>query len=199
MKKKKILLPSPKKKGIFSFEETLWKRKSRRQFKKRALTLEEVSQLLWAGQGIIDYNRKTTPSAGAIYPCFLCLVNKNTKGLDPGIYRYKSQGHYLELVLEEEINTQLCRSCLNQNWIKEAGINIIIGAVFEKTINIYGKRGIRYVLMEAGHISQNIYLQAETLGLATVAVGAFEDEKIKKLLKFSVNEQPLYIMPVGKK
>jgi SagB-type dehydrogenase family enzyme len=91
----------------------------------------------------------------------------------------------------------LARVALNQTWVSEGAIDIVITAVYERTTGKYGERGIRYVHMEAGHASENIYLQAVALGLGMVTIGAFDDDDVKKVLSLPDNEAPLYIMPVG--
>lgn len=194
-----ISLPEPQFKGEMSVEEALLKRRSRRIFKKEKLTLKEISQILWASQGITDstLKKRTIPSAGALYPLEIYLVSKNIEGLPSGLFKYQPQNHELVKIFEKEISKDLAKAALWQDFISKAPAVLIISAIFEKTTKKYGERGIRYVFMEAGHVAQNIYLQAESLKLATVAVGAFDDEKIKKLL--SIKEEPLYIMPIGKK
>ena len=93
---------------------------------------------------------------------------------------------------------ELARAALGQEYICEAPVDIVICAVYERTTIIYGARGERYVHMEVGHAGQNIYLQAAALGLATVAIGAFHDERVREALRLDKQYQPLYIMPVGK-
>ncbi|HPD18568.1 MAG TPA: SagB/ThcOx family dehydrogenase, partial [Candidatus Goldiibacteriota bacterium] len=88
-------------------------------------------------------------------------------------------------------------AALNQDSITKAQIVIVITAISDRTTKAYGNRGMMYVYMEAGHCGQNIYLQAEALGLGTVAIGAFKDTEVKKILPAAENEQPLYIFPVG--
>ena len=93
---------------------------------------------------------------------------------------------------------ELTTAALGQNWVRESAIVIVFSAVYERTTKKYGERGIRYVHMEAGHVAQNVCLQAVSLNLGTVVVAAFKDEKVRKILNMSAEEQPLYIIPVGK-
>ena len=192
---KEIKLPKPKEKGIISIEETLNKRRSVRDYKKGALSLEEVSQLLWAGSGK-NLFRKTAPSAGATYPLEIYLVVGEVEGLEPGIYHYSSPKHSLKLGEEEDVRNKLSRAALGQEMIEEAPICIVIAADYGRTTGHYGQRGNRYVHMEAGHVGQNVSLQAISLNLGTVMIGAFGDEEVKEVL--GIKEEPLYIIPVGR-
>jgi|YNPMSStandDraft_1061717.scaffolds.fasta_scaffold05741_5 SagB-type dehydrogenase family enzyme len=194
-----IKLPEPRKKSNTSLEEALLKRRSIREYKEESLSLEEISQILWAGQGITDpQGLRTAPSAGALYPLEIYLNVSNVNNLKEGIYKYNPQNHELIQIKEGDKKIEIYNSGLQQSAIKNAPLIIIISAVFEKTTSKYGERGIRYVYMEAGHCAQNIYLQATALNLGTVTIGAFDDEKIKQILEFKNNEQPLYLMPIGK-
>jgi SagB-type dehydrogenase family enzyme len=192
---KEIELPKPREKGIISIEETLHKRRSVRDYKRAALSLEQVSQLLWAGSGKNLY-RRTAPSAGATYPLETYLAAGEVDGLEPGTYHYSSQRHSLEMTKERDARKRLSRAALGQEMIEEAPISIIIVADYSRTTGHYGQRGNRYVHMEVGHVGQNVSLQAISLNLGTVMIGAFGDEEVKEVL--GIKEEPLYIIPVGK-
>ncbi|MEO0086587.1 MAG: SagB/ThcOx family dehydrogenase [candidate division WOR-3 bacterium] len=194
----KVKLPKPRYKSDVSVEEALLKRRSIRSYKKAPLTLEEVSQLLWAAYGITtDWGGKTCPSAGATYPLVIYLVAGEVKDLKPGVYQYLPEEHSIKLILEKDVRKELMAAAWQQEYILNAPINIIIAANYERTTSHYGERGIRYVHMEVGHCGQNIHLQCETMGLGTVVIGAFNDKEVKKILK--IKEDVLYIMPVGRK
>jgi len=192
---KEIKLPKPKEKGVTSIEETLNKRRSVRDYKRGPLSLEQVSQLLWAASGRNLY-RRTAPSAGATYPLETYLVSGEVEGLIPGIYHYSFSGHGLEMTKEQDVRNRLSRAALGQEMIEEAPVNIIIAADYGRTTGHYGQRGNRYVHMEVGHAGQNVSLQAIALGLGTVMIGAFEDKQVQEVL--GIKEEPLYIIPVGK-
>jgi SagB-type dehydrogenase family enzyme len=192
---KEIRLQQPKEKGSISIEETLHQRRSVRDYKRGPLRLDQVSQLLWAASGRNLY-RRTAPSAGATYPLEIYLVAGEVEGLEPGIYHYSPSRNSLEIVNEEDVRNGLFRAALEQEMIEEAPVSIIIAADYSRTTGRYGQRGIRYVHMEVGHAGQNISLQAIALGLGTVMIGAFEDQKVKEVL--GINEDPLYIIPIGR-
>jgi SagB-type dehydrogenase family enzyme len=192
---KEIKLPKPKEKGLISIEETLNKRRSVRDYKRGSLSLEQVSQLLWATSGRNLY-RRTAPSAGATYPLETYIVVGEVEGLEPGVYHYSSSGHSLERIKDQDVRNRLSRYALEQEMIEEAPVNIIIAADYDRTTSRYGQRGIRYVHMEVGHVGQNVSLQAIALSLGTVMIGAFEDKPVKEVL--GIKEEPLYIIPVGK-
>ncbi len=191
----KIFLPQPLKKGKQSFEEVIDIRKSIRDYSSEALTKEELSNLLWAAYGKNAY-RKTVPSAGALYPIVIYLIAGKVKDLNQGVYRYDANRHCLIKNSDKDVREDLTRAALSQDCIKEAPVIIAICARYEITASKYGERGTRYVHIETGHVAQNIYLQAVNLRLGTVAVGAFYDEQVKKIL--DIEEDPLLLMPVGK-
>ncbi|MFH0943224.1 MAG: SagB/ThcOx family dehydrogenase [Candidatus Beckwithbacteria bacterium] len=196
----RIKLPEPKFEGKIPVEKAIRERRSVRDYQDESLSLPEISQLLWAAQGITSpEGLRTVPSAGALYPLEIYLVVGKVEGLPPGVYKYQPKDHQLVKVVEGDKRDQLSQAALNQTWIKEAPVVIVISAVYERTTAKYGERGIRYVYMEVGHAGQNIYLQAVALDLGTVTVGAFSDEQVKALLQMAKEEQPLYLMPVGRK
>ncbi|MBA5942811.1 MAG: SagB/ThcOx family dehydrogenase [Methanophagales archaeon] len=193
-------LPVPAKDSETSIEEALLRRRSVRDYTGEPLTLSEVSQLLWAAQGITApaWGGRTAPSAGATYPLEVYLVVGDVKNLPVGVYRYEPEGHRLVRVLESDKRVELSRAALGQAWVREGAVSIVFSAVYERTTRRYGDRGIRYVHMEVGHAGQNVHLQAVSLNLGTVVVGAFHDEEVKRVLNLPDDEQPLYIMPVGR-
>jgi len=181
----------------------LEKRYSCRDFQKKALSLDEISAVLWATCGkkydALTQATRTTPSAGATYPLELYLVvGENTADkLKAGVYHYLIEEHALENVKEGDRREELSRACLGQNFILKAPASLVIAAKFQRTTNHYGTRGERYVYLEAGHASQNTYLAVTNLGLATCEVGAFSDDSVKRLLGLDDDCAPLSIMPIG--
>ncbi len=200
-KEGKIKLPEPRFESPVSIEEVLFKRRSIRRYKDKNLKLSEISQLLWAAQGITDKKRglRTAPSAGALYPLEVYLAVGNVSGVPFGIYKYKPRNHEIVKIKEGDLRSEISRAALRQSCVEKGAVDIIIVGVYKRTTQKYGERGFRYVHMEAGHVAQNVYLQAVALGLGTVVVGAFQDEMLKKVLNMPDGEFPLYIMPVGRK
>jgi SagB-type dehydrogenase family enzyme len=195
-----IKLPTPKQDSDISIEEALIKRRSTRDYKPDPLTIQEVSQLLWATQGITDKKGfRTAPSAGALYPLEVYVVVGDVKNLIDGVYKYNPTQHELLRVLNGNKRSELAKAALDQTWVKEAAIDIVIAAVYERTTVKYGDRGVRYVHMEVGHAAQNLCLQASALDLGIVTVGAFYDNQVKTVLSLPDKEMPLYIIPVGRK
>ena len=195
-----IQLPQPNFKSNTSIEEALYKRRSIRDYSNGQLSLTEVSQILWSAQGITDTAEglRTAPSTGALYPLEVYLVAANVKDLNPGIYKYSSQNHSLQKISEGDKRIEISDASLKQESITSASAIVVITAIYERTSVKYGKRTERYVNMEVGHVGQNIYLQAVSLGLGTVMMGAFEDDALKKALKLPDNEHPLALYPLGK-
>ncbi len=197
---KNVKLPEPKYNSNTSIEQALLKRRSIRDYKDESLNLNEISQLLWAAQGITGEREfRTAPSAGALYPLELYVVAGNVSGLADGIYKYDNNQHELQFRVKGDKRSELSNTALNQKVIKDAAAVVVFSAFYERTTRKYGDRGVRYVHMEVGHAAQNIYLQAVSLNLGTVAIGAFSDEQLKRMMNMEDKEHPLYIMPVGKK
>ncbi len=194
-----IQLPQPATDGTVSIERALRERRSVRNFSDAPLALAELSQLLWAAQGITGPgSRRTAPSAGALYPLELYVLAGSVSGLDAGIYLYKPEGHRLLLIAAGDRRGELRAAAHGQVSMEGAPAVFVISAVFERSTIKYGERGNRYVHLEAGHAAQNICLQAVALKLGSVVIGAFDDDAVKKAAHLSVREQPLYLIPVGK-
>lgn len=196
-------LPKPILKGGLSVEEAIYRRRSFRNYSFSSVSLKEVSQMLWASQGITDeFNGfRSAPSAGATYPLNVYLVSLNIESLPSGLYKYIPKDHKLLVIFEKDaklLSREIYYSCLEQeSFLYCAGV-IVITAIFERTVRRYGTVGERFVYMEVGHVSQNIYLQCVSLGIGTVAVGAFDDVRLKSVLGLPIEEKPLYLMPFGK-
>ena len=156
-----VHLPKPQLDSETSLEKCLAGRRSVRALSAAPVTLAEVSQLLWAGQGITSpLGFRTAPSAGALYPLTIHLVAGKVKNLEPGVYRYIPEKHQLSKTLAADRRMELTRAALSQQSINASAFSLVIAAVYEKTTSKYGQRGIRYVYMDAGHAAQNVCLQA---------------------------------------
>ena len=188
-----IKLPKPVEKGTVSLEETIKKRRSKRNFSGKDLTLDEISQLLWSCQGITEQKRgyRSAPSAGATYPLEIYLVNKE------GLFHYIPRTHSMERLDEKDLRGELRDACFGQGFVKDAAINIVISADFKRTSGRYRKKGENFVYIEVGHAAENVHLQAVALGLGSVSVGAFSDDAIKKLLHLPEELVPVYVIPIG--
>jgi len=195
-----IQLPQPSYKSNTSIEEALLRRRSIRDYSNGQLSLSEVSQILWAAQGITDKAEglRTAPSAGALYPLEIYLVAANVKNLNPGIYKYNPKSHTLQKISEGDKRNEISNASLKQESINNSYAIVVITAIYERTSVKYGKRTERYVNMEVGHVGQNIYLQTVSLGLGTVMIGAFSDDALKKALNLPDKEYPFALYPLGK-
>jgi SagB-type dehydrogenase family enzyme len=181
-----------------SLEKALSGRRSVRSYSGRSLSLQEVSQLLWAAQGKTDRRGlRTAPSAGALYPLEVYLAVAEVSGLSAGVYRYLPEEHVLSRVSDGHRSEDLRRAALNQQAIAEAAVVVVMAAVYERTMGKYGDRGIRYAAIEVGHAAQNLLLQAEALGLGAVPIGAFNDRSVGDIVGGRSEERPLYLIPVG--
>ncbi|MFO7848629.1 MAG: SagB/ThcOx family dehydrogenase [Spirochaetia bacterium] len=202
-------LPSPRSEGEVSLEESLNNREVLRRYSSRPLSLEDLSQLLWAGSGTkvdaVSGPTRTAPSAGGLYPQELFVFVGDVEGdedygngsIDPGVYRYEFREHQMVQLYSEDLREELARAALDQSFIAEAPAVILIGGVAERTAKKYGERGSeRYMYMDAAHSAQNISLQSAALGLASGLIGAFDDEEVSDLIG-TTEASPLYIIPVG--
>lgn len=196
---KNVQLPQPVTRGKISVEEAIKRRRSLRDFGDKALSLNQISQILWSAQGVTEEGgyKRAAPSAGALYPLEIYLVVGNVEELDAGVYHYNPVDHSLGLILEGNHQVVLAEACLGQMFIADAPISIVITAQYERTMSKYGERGIRYVHIEVGHVGQNICLEAVSLGLGTVTIGAFWDEEVSRVLHLPEEHKPLYVLPVG--
>ncbi len=190
---REIVLPPPVTEGGMSLPEAIAKRRSVRHFTQQTLTLDQISQLAWAGQGITDPIRqfRAAPSAGATYPLELYLFTAE------GVFRYLPKGHKLIQLGTQDQRRELALAALGQDFVRQAPLDFVITAVYARTSGKYGERAERYVHMEVGHVAENILLQAVALGLGAVPVGALREQAISDLLDLPSGETPLYIVPVG--
>ncbi len=192
-------LPAPQFDGDLSIEHVLRSRRSVREYTRQSITLAEVSQILWAAQGVTHRSGfRTAPSAGALYPVEVYLVAGRVAGLVSAVYRYDPSAHTLTAISAGDKRGALSAACLEQTFIQEAAVALVFCAVYRRTTRKYGERGIRYVHMEVGHAAQNVYLQASSLHLGTVVIGAFQDERVRKVIGAASDEEPLCVMPIGR-
>ena len=190
-----INLSKIKSKNTLYLDEVIQKRRSVRQFTTKTPTTLQISHLLWAMQGITEIEKgfRIVPSAGALYPLEIYIVKTD------GVWHYLPKRHALELITKENIKHDFIEAVYHQSAINMAPIVIVITADYHRTTSKYGTRGIRYVHLEAGHAAQNLLLEAISLGLSAVTIGAFNDEVVGKLLCLSAKETPVYIIPIGYK
>jgi len=196
-------LPDPTTDGDVSLEMTIHQRRTVRSFQGKALTLTQLSQLLWAAQGITDPAgfKRAAPSAGALYPMDIygAVGEDCIKGLNPGVYLYDPGTHSFSLIQEGDMRRDIAMASLGQMWMSYAPITFVITAEYSRIMGKYGQRGVRYAMIEAGHIGQNIFLQSQSLGLEAGIVGAFADQKVIQVMGIKSTHEPLLLMPAGYK
>jgi SagB-type dehydrogenase family enzyme len=194
-----LMLPKPRHQRVGSVGNCIRHRRSIRSFRDEALTLEELGQLLWAAQGQTDIDgRRSTPSAGALYPLETSVLVGKVLGVDAGMYRYSVPRHALTEVSLGDRRQRLIGASGGQEWIATASAVVCIAAVFARTTIKYGERSYRYVFMEAGLAAANLMLQAVALGLASTIVGAFDDDAAARVAHLAAEEIPLCLVPVGR-
>jgi SagB-type dehydrogenase family enzyme len=187
-------LPPPRYESEVSVEKALRERRSIRSYKEEPLTPNELSQILWAAQGITEPNKglRTAPSARALFLIEVYVLPGNVKNLTIGAYKYQPQDHELFKIAEGDKKTELFKA-VGQAAIKNAPAVLVFSGLSEKT------QRPAWMYLEAGHAAQNVYLQAVSLKMGGVVMGGFKDEDVRKVLNLSEKQQPLYIMPIGKK
>jgi len=196
-----VALPKPNFQGP-SFEDVLQNRRSKRNYSTTPMTLAQLSQLLFAAQGStgksFDTLLRTSPSGGALYPFEIYPIVHNIEGLEPGIFHYDVRHHQLERLMTGDVRQLVTAAGFQQEMLGEAALVFILTAIFDRSRFKYGERAFRYIYIEAGHISQNIALQATSLGLGSVPIGAFHDEAVNLLLGLDVEQEAaIYLHPVG--
>jgi SagB-type dehydrogenase family enzyme len=194
-------LPPPSWHGTVSIEQAIKQRRTTRSFTSRALSLNQLSQLLWSASGITEANgyKRAAPSAGALYPMDVyVVVGPNcVPPIEAGVYHYVPGDHQLSEVSKGEMRSSVARAALSQMWMSDAPLTIVITAEYKRATVKYGQRGIKYALIEAGHIGQNIFLQAQSLDLEAGIVGAFHDAAIIEAIHIPAAHEPVLLMPVG--
>ncbi len=186
-------LPPPRLAGHMTLEESVASRRSVRSFSDRPLNLEEIGQLCWAGQGTTEpkTGRRAAPSAGALYPMEIYVVTAE------GVDHYVPQGHQIERHAAGDLRRRLQHAAMEQDSVGSAPACFVLTAVVERTARKYGARAELYCWVEAGHVAQNILLQATAMDLGGVPIGAFDDRKVAKALRLPDDRRVLYLLPVG--
>ena len=197
-----VKLPPPHREAGLDTLEAIRRRRSRREYASKPLSLVEISTLLYHAVGITgwdyDWPLRAYPSAGGLQPLEAYLVATRVEQLEKGLYHYDPHEHALCLMQEGDYARRLADICLGQGHVAAAPASIILTAVYARTASKYGARAYRYIFFDAGSAAENLYLAAESLGLATVVVGAFYDEELCSLLGIDCyNEIPIAVLPIG--
>lgn len=188
-----IKLPEPRTESETSLETCLSRRRTIRSFEPQFLDVHVLGQLLWAAQGVTSADGfRTAPSAGATYPLEVYLAATEWMG------RYIPHSHALEILQRQDLRHQIAHAALEQDFIDQAPCSILLAAVIEWTTRRYGpERSPRYIAIEVGHAAQNLILQATSLGLGCVPVGAFNDAQIARIFNLPPGQKPFYLIPLG--
>lgn len=203
---KEIYLPYPRISSSITVEEAILSRRSIREYTNDPVKLEHLALILWSAYGITEprFELRSVPSAGGTYPLevYVVIGEKgvliNNTYIEPGIYKYNGRRHSLLLLKKGDYRRELAKAALDQPWVENAPVNIVVFALYERTTRVYGERGFtRYVPMEVGHLGQNVYLISTALGYGSVVVGAFHDEQVRSIIGVRVDEIPMYIIPIG--
>lgn len=195
-----IQLPAPATAGGPGLWEVIASRRTHRSYGPGPVTLEQVSQLLWAAQGITgkDMRLRAVPSAGALHPFELFLVVNRVAGLEPGLYHYLVPAGSLELLRRGELGEALARAALDQDMMARAALNVALAAVVERATWRYHERAWRYMYLDAGHIVQNLALAATAMGLGLCPIGAYYDDEVDRLFGLDgERETVMYMASIG--
>lgn len=196
-----VELPAPTIDGGLPLWQAIQARRSQRSYTREPLTAEEVSQLVWAMQGITQSTRnyRAAPSAGALYPVETYLVVNRVRGLDSGLYHYDAPTSTLQLLKEGELGSQAAAAALDQRMAETAAVVFIWTAIPQRGKWKYLERAYRYIYLDAGHIAQNLYLAATALGLGCCGIGALYDEEVNRLVGVDgIAETAVYMCTVGR-
>ncbi len=160
----------------------------------RSISLAQIGQLAWAAQGITDSarNRRTAPSAGALYPLEVYFVKKD------GVFQYDPLRHQLRQLSRDDRRLPLAMAPGGQPSQSNAPVDVVITGVPERLRGKYHERAERYMYLEAGHVAQNLLLQAVSLGLGGVPQGSFDDHTVARVMGLPAGEVPIYLIPMGK-
>ena len=187
-----ISLPTPATTGRMSLIEAIARRRSHREFTAMPLSLEEVSLLCWAAQGVTgDDSKRAAPSAGGLHGAKLLVANAE------GVFEYRGKVHGLRRHVQGDVRDLLQSAALGQECVGKAPICLAIAIDVGRLTPNYRNRAQRYCLLEAGHVAQNVLLAATSLGLASVPVAAFDDAEISQVLQLPEYLQPVYLLPIG--
>jgi SagB-type dehydrogenase family enzyme len=187
-----------------SLHESLQYRRSCRRYADTPLSMENLAMLLWASQGISgragNFFFRTAPSAGALYPVETYLSIHHVESLSPGLYHFQPAEFALEMMSKGFAGQRVAEAALGQNFMAKAGVVFIWSAILRRNFSKYGHRGLRYVMLDAGHICQNLLLAGESLGLGACPVAAFYDDQLNRLLGLDGEEESvIYLAAVGAK
>ncbi len=198
-----VVLPKPSLDGKVSVEKAIQQRRTIRDLKETPLSILQLAQLLWAAQGITDPKGggRSFPSGGACYPLDIYVIvgKKGVEGLGEGVYHYAPENHSISSLNKKDLHGEIASASLAQMWMAGAPVMFVITAEYRRITGRYGDRGIRYAQIETGHVGQNLFLQAEALGLGAGIVGAFNDTEVVEVMGIPREHEPLLIMPVGYK
>lgn len=197
-----IALPEPERSGGNGLWSTITARRSQRDFTPSALTLAQLSQLLWAIQGVTGrtdgFLFRASASAGALYPNETYVFANRIQGCAAGLWHYQVRDHSLAQLVAGDLGEALAAACLSQEFCAEAAAVFAWGAVWERCAWKYGDRAVRYIYLDAGHLGGQLQLACQALGLGSVNIGAFFDEEVNALLGLDgESETAVYLTAVG--
>ncbi|MFN2166620.1 MAG: SagB/ThcOx family dehydrogenase [Anaerolineae bacterium] len=189
--------------GAVPVNQAIRQRRSRRKFLSAPLTLEECSFLVWATQGLSrpDGPRmlRTAPSAGARHPFETYLLVNRVEGVAPGLYRYLPLEHQLCLLDEDPDTAREIHIASYEQYVMDSAVTFILTAVPYRTEWRYAALAHRVILMDAGHVCENLYLACEAIGAGACAVGAYDQAQLDAILHVDgVEEMTVYMAPVGR-
>ena len=197
-----VALSDPRCPSTCSFDEVVRNRRSIRSFASTPLSFDDLSDLLWATTGIHrrehGFAFRTAPSAGALYPIETYLIINHVKGVDPGVYHYDIQHHWLEQLKKGDFRVHIAAAALDQDMCAHAAVVFVWTAVFNRSKCKYGQRAYRYIYLDAGHIAENLALGAVSIGLGSCQVAALYDDEVNRLIEVNGTEESvLYLSVVG--
>lgn len=199
-----VALPAPDLGGGLPTETAISQRRSTREYAPTPMTQAELSRLLFLAGGINADRwgnaRRTAPSSGALYPIEIYVVVHQVEGIDPGVYHYAFREHALEQVRAGDFRGRVVDQAIAQEFLGQCGVVLFLTNILQRMRPKYQDRSYRYGLLEAGHVGENAYLAATSMGLGACGVGAFMDDSINSMLGVDgVEEAAVYMLAAGKR
>jgi SagB-type dehydrogenase family enzyme len=206
---RRIALPRPASLSIDTpLDKAILSRRSCRNFVFKPISLETLSKILYFGYGVtgnvyydnVEVLTRPCPSGGALYPYEIYPIVLNVSGIQAGVYHYSPIDHRIELLKPGQFTNQVIELFIKQPHIANSSVCIVLSAVLKRTTWKYGARGYRHILLEAGHLTQNMCLVSTAEGLGTLTLGSFDDNSLAHFIGFDpAYEPPIYGLIIGYK
>jgi SagB-type dehydrogenase family enzyme len=194
----RLALAVPEGKDAGTLNGALTRRRSVREYQEKPISLEQVSRLLWAAQGVTGVGGlRTSPSAGAIYPLKAYVIASQVAGLAAGVYRYEPDTNELAFVESGDRRKVLCQAAMGQECVAMSPMAVLLVSWDKRMKGEFGDFAEKLVLIESGHAAQNFLLEAVSMGLGGIGLAKFDGDAIRAAVPFRSDEEPRYLLLAG--